>query len=152
MGRRQKKGAERPKPRDLRLVPKDEEVFPASLLERPLWLPEGAAKLWDALVVKLTADGVLQDVHGPAVTNVAMSYYFTMHASALLVRDGMTSTDPEHGDRIRKHPAFQMWRESQAAFGKWADRFQLSPAKGAEVLAEAEEELSEIERLLSGRP
>ena len=136
---------------DLKVVPKDgERLVSPSLLERPSWLPDQAADIWDQLVPKLRSAGVLDEVDGPALVNLVMSYYFTLHAGALLLRDGMMDKDPEHRDRLRKHPAFQMWRDSQAAFSKWADRFKVNPAAREGPLVDAHGELSELEKLLRG--
>ncbi len=137
------------KPR-LKIIPKDEELLPASLLDRPPWLPDEAARLWDALVIRLKAAGVLDEVDGPALLSLVMSYYFTLHAGALLLKDGMLEMDEAHADRKRKHPAFQMWRDSQAAFAKWADRFEVNPAAREGPLTDAHGELSELEKLLGG--
>ena len=139
----------RRKPR-LQIIPKDEELLPASLLDRPPWLPDQAADLWDALVVRLKAAGVLEEVDGPALLNLVMSYHFALYAGALLLKDGMLEKDEAHADRKRKHPAFQMWRDSQAAFAKWADRFEVNPAARDGPLTDAHGELSELEKLLSG--
>ncbi len=60
--------ARKTKPPDLKLVPKTEEILPGALLDRPPWLPDRAADLWDKLVVRLRAAGVLDEVDGPAAT------------------------------------------------------------------------------------
>ncbi len=134
----------------LKIVPEGEEILPASLLDRPAWLPERAAELWDALVVRLRRAGILDEVDGPALLNLVMSYYFALHSGELLVRDGMVEEDEAHAGRLRKHPAFQMWRDSQAAFGRWADRFKVTPSSRKGPLAGSEGELSEMEKLLRG--
>ena len=134
----------------LKVVPKAEELIPASLLERPPWLPDRAAELWDALVLRLRAAGVLDEVDGPALLNLVMSHYFALHSGELLLRDGLLEEDKAHAGRMRKHPAFQMWRDSQAAFSKWAAQFQITPAARKGPLADAEGELSELEKLLRG--
>lgn len=106
--------------------------------------------MWDALVVRLRAAGILDEVDGPALTNLVLSYHFTVYAAELLVRDGMVEEDKAHAGRLRKHPAFQMWRDSQAAFGKWASHFEVTPASREGPLVGAEGELSELEKLLRG--
>ncbi len=136
------------KQQKLKIIPKG----PASLLERPPWLPDRAAELWDALVVRLRRAGILDEVDGPALLNLVMSYYFAVQSGALLLRDGMLQKDEAHAGRLRKHPAFQMWRDSQAAFSKWADRFKVNPAARTGPLADAEQEMSELERILNERP
>ncbi len=136
------------KQQKLKIVPKGEEILPASLLERPPWLPERAAELWDAPVVRLRRAGILDEVDGPALLNLVISYYFALHAGELLLRDGMVEEDKAHAGRLRKHPAFQMWRDSQAAFSKWAQLFKVTPAARKGPLAGAEGELSEMEKLL----
>ncbi len=139
------------KQQKLKIVPKGEEILPpASLLERPPWLPERAAELWDALVVRLRRAGILDEVDGPALLNLVMSYYFALHSGELLLRDGMVEEDKAHAGRLRKHPAFQMWRDSQAAFSKWAQLFKVTPAARKGPLADAQGELSELEKLLRG--
>ncbi len=135
----------------LKIVPKDEDVLPASPFDRPAFLPDPAAELWDTLVVRLREAGILDEVDGPALVNLVMSHYFALHAGTLLLRDGMVEEDEAHAGRLRKHPAFQMWRDSQAAFSKWADRFRVTPAARKGPLAGAEGELSEMEKLLRGR-
>ncbi len=132
----------------LKIVLKDEDVLPASPFDRPAFLPDPAAELWDALVVRLREAGILDEVDGPALVNLVMSHYFALHAGTLLLRDGMVEEDEAHAGRLRKHPAFQMWRDSQAAFAKWAGQFQVTPAARKGPLAGAEGELSELEKLL----
>ena len=134
----------------LKIVLKDEDVLPASPFDRPAFLPDPAAELWDALVVRLREAGILDEVDGPALVNLVMSYYFALHSGELLVRDGLVEEDKAHAGRLRKHPAFQMWRDSQAAFAKWARQFQATPSARKGPLAGAEGELSELEKLLRG--
>ena len=141
--------ARKTKPPDLKLVPKTEEILPA-LLECPAWFPGRAADLWDKLVVRLRAAGVLDEVDGPALLNLVLSYYFAVQAGELLLRDGMIEEDKAHAGRLRKHPAFQMWRDSQAAFSKWATLFEVTPAAREGPLAGAQGKMSELEKLLGG--
>ena len=126
-----------------------EDLLPASLLDRPPWLPQRAAELWDALVLRLRAAGRLDEVDGPALLSLVMSYYFTLHSGALLLKEGMVDVDPANAGRKRKHPAFQMWRDSQAAFSKWATHFELTPGSRDGPLNAAQGELSELEKLLT---
>lgn len=142
--------ARKKKPPDLKLVPKTEEILPGALLECPAWFPDRAAELWDALVVRLRAAGILDEVDGPALTNLVLSYHFAVYAAELLVRDGMVEQDKAHAGRLRKHPAFQIWRDSQAAFSKWASHFEVTPASREGPLADAHGEMSELEKLLGG--
>ncbi len=124
---------------------------PPSLLARPMILPEEAGRLWDALVEKLTAAKVLDELDGPALLNLVMAYHFALQAGSLLVTDGMVQPEPQHRGRTRKHPAFQMWRDSQAAFRRWTDTFKMTPASRKGLLT-AKDELSDLEKLLRRRP
>ena len=143
--------ARKTKPPDLKLVPKTEEILPGALLECPAWFPDRAADLWEKLVVRLRAAGVLDEVDGPALLHLVLSYYFAVQAGELLLRDGMIAEDEAHAGRLRKHPALQMWRDSQAAFSKWATQFEVTPAAREGLLTDAHGELSDLEKLLAGR-
>ena len=128
--------------------PKQMEAL--DLLARPEFLPTRAGQLWDKLVKQLGEAGIVEEVDGPALMNLVMAYHFALYAGALLLKDGLVEIDPAHQNRKRKHPAWQMWRESQAAFSKWADKFKVTPAARQGPLAKAEDEVSELEKILSG--
>ena len=103
------------------------------------------------LVVRLREAGVLDELDGPALANLVLSHYFAVEAGALLLKDGMVEEDEAHAGRLRKHPAFQIWRDSQAAFRRWADTFKLTPGSRRGLLTK-NEEMSDLEKLLRRRP
>ncbi len=135
--------------RKLKVVP--DEIEQESLLDKPPWLPTRAAALWDVVVARRQAAGILEEIDGVAIQNLVLSYHFMLHNAALLLKDGVLEKDEAHADRKRKHPAFQMWRESQAAFMNWSAALGLD-YEPEETIGGGSAELSDLEKLLSGTP
>lgn len=104
---------------------------------------------WRKMAKKLRARGILEDLDEEALYMMAQAYQFAEVMGATLMSDGLVGEDQAHGDRPRKHPAFQMWRESLDRFYKFAKDFGLTPAKREEMeLTEVEKEKTRMEKIL----
>ena len=103
----------------------------------PEFLPVKARELWEKLAPDLAATGRLSEEMAPAMTSLCLAYFFMLWSMNTLARDGMMDVDPAHENRRRKHPAYQMWRDAQAAFRGWAAEFGITPASRTRIEAGA---------------
>lgn len=115
----------------------------------PDFLPERAAKLWETLAYRLDELGQLEDIDESALLGLCVSYHMMLMAAATLMVEGINTTDPAHKDRVRKHPAWQQWREADANFRQWCQKFQITPAarKGLDMPDDGAQE-DPLEQLL----
>lgn len=92
----------------------------------PAGLHAHGQRLWRAVVPVLSAAGTLTPLDQAGLETMCVAYAVAREAAEQLASDGGTHRD-ERGI-LRKHPAFQVWRDAQATFRAWANEFGLTPA------------------------
>ncbi len=80
---------------------------------------------WRKVVGVLSEAGQLTPADTGGLEGLVYSYATMRVAAEQLATEGATHVD-ERGI-IRKHPAFQVWRDAQASYRSWATQFGLTP-------------------------
>jgi P27 family predicted phage terminase small subunit len=106
---------------------------PSEPPEPPDFLPVKAREMWDELAPGLHATGRLEPEHKLAMTNLVLAWYMVLSATMILEEEGLIDVDEAHAQRNRKHPVWQIWRDSQAACRAWATEFGLTPASQVRI-------------------
>ena len=120
----------------------DSPEIATQLPEPPSYLPPHARELWKELAPRLYATGRLLPEDVPAFTILCQAHHFQLHAAVLLMKEGLTVEDKvykrvvkgEDGEAtvlkgmIRKHPAWQMWRDSANVVRQYDTEFGITPS------------------------
>lgn len=122
------------------------EDFP---LEVPQYLPPKGVEVWKDIVRRLEKRGILEDLDKEAIYHMVSAHYFAFVTGAKLMSEGLIEEDSAHGGRKRKHPAFQMWRDSLKQFRSLAGEFYMTPKERQDVeLTEISEGISRMEEIV----
>lgn len=113
------------------LVPPRDRI--RRVLEPPFPLPPEARAMWDRTAPRLERAGRLTEDDLESFGALCMAWGLVVDAASTLHRDGMTAPGTGNDrETVKKHPAFQEWRDSMSTFTSLADRFGLNPkARGA---------------------
>jgi P27 family predicted phage terminase small subunit len=126
------------------------EPKPATPARKPRGMGEGANKFWDQHAAELKRLEILTGVDVPAFRMAAEMYAMAVQAAAILHEDGLvakvTQLDKD-GEvvttGIKKHPAFQILRDSATSFRQFAGDFGMTPSARTRLqLPEEAEQLS----------
>ncbi len=104
-----------------------ENLDRVGLAEPPAYLPEKAKELWRMLAPDLIATDRLRPEDLPLFEMLCLSFHFAAVAGALLAED-ITIKDAAHGDTLRKHPAWQVWRDSVGVLRQIACEYGATPS------------------------
>jgi phage terminase small subunit len=107
--------------------------------------PPGADAVVRAALGEVARIRQVNDADRATAFQLGLAYQYAVRAGKDLAE--ALSVPGEKGG-MKKHPAFQIWRDSQAAFRQWAVEFGLTPAASMRVQRPETEELSELEELL----
>jgi P27 family predicted phage terminase small subunit len=112
------------------LEPVDPGVVPEFLAEH---LPEKAQEFWRTVAPDLVATDRLHTEDVPVFVQLCMAYHFSLESGDLLVKDGMIRKSKETRHIDRKHPAYQMWRDSVGLLKSLACEFGMTPSSRARL-------------------
>lgn len=107
--------------------PKPKPIAP----RMPPGLPEDAQKLWKKIGPELEELNLLTTIDGPAFTMLVLHYSFAMKAMRLLKRDGVMAKG--RGDKTKKHPAHQVFRDHSAQVRAYLSEFGMTPSSRARI-------------------
>ena len=109
-------------------------------------MPDHARRLWRQVVPILADSKTLTPLDGAGLESMCLAYHVMKMAAAELAEAGGTHED----DRgiVRKHPAFQVWRDSQATFRSWAGEFGLTPLARKSIPAAAADKRPDLAEFL----
>jgi P27 family predicted phage terminase small subunit len=151
-----REGEASPEPRVPPVGP--EEGHGRSRFKPPEWLSVDAKRAFGRLVVDIDAawPGTLARMDVMALAVLA-EHYAVLQAAAREMRSGgnraeLTSPDPQHADRTRKNPAWQVFREASSAFVALSKEYGLTLSSrlrmeldaGAPLADDEEDDLDEV--------
>lgn len=93
--------------------------------DAPEDLPAEARAEWDRVVPELNRHGLLAGVDRLVIASYCRAWAHACDAEALLNDSGLVVMDPK-GD-VRKHPAWQIWRESTSLAAALAKELLATP-------------------------
>jgi len=95
----------------------------------PSWLAQEAKELWTSIAPILEADGRLTEQDVPAFIALCVAYSTMISAAKELAEEGVTAIGwgGEAHNSSKKHPAAQVFRDSEKTFTSLCDRFGLNP-------------------------
>ena len=118
-----------------RYVNDHEPQFPApASLYAPRYLSKTAQGLWRRYGHLLVDRGVLRESDVAAFEALCLAYGTMVDAARILKREGLTTVD-ERG-LPRKHPAYQIMRESSMQLKSYCALFGLSPSDRQRLVIE----------------
>ena len=79
------------------------------------------------LAPDLIATDRLRTEDSPLFEMLCLSFHFANVARALL-KEGITATDAAHRGTVRKHPAWQMWRDAVGVLRQLACEYGATPS------------------------
>lgn len=120
----------------------------------PQWLPAEGKRMWKKLAPELERLGLLTKVDGEAFAAACASWANAVEAGKAIKRDGvlmMATVYDRHnepvGERLTRHPGFQILRDSLHQFRSFAAEFGLTPSSRMRLNFPNEEE-QDLEALL----
>lgn len=122
------------------------EPKPASAVKRPRGLGKGAAKFWSEHAAELERLQLMTGVDVPAFRLMAEMYAIAVDAAAEVQAEGLTVASADGG--LKKHPAFQVLRDSATSFRQFSHDFGLNPAARGRLQLPAEAEQLSLAELL----
>lgn len=106
----------------------------------PEWLGKEAKKFYRTYSTMLEEQGALTELDAASFLSMAVAYGVMIEAAKVLAQEGVSA--PGSGrdrDSVKKHPAFQIYRDSEATFRAIATSFGLTPmSRGKLALPEPE--------------
>lgn len=111
-----------------------------SIVRPPAPLSPEALRMWERHASALRKSGRLTDDDLESFWLLCDAWGNILAAAGALDKDGMTAPGTGNDRKtVKKHPAFQEWRDSVATYLSLADRFGLNPkSRGAASQPQAE--------------
>lgn len=121
------------------------EPKPDKVVKRPRAMERLPRRFWDEYAPELERLGILTGVDVPVMQSVAEDYGFMLEAAKQLHEDGLTV---EGREGLKKHPLWQVYRDSRDGLRKGAALFGMDPSARTRMQTPAEaEQLSLMEEL-----
>jgi P27 family predicted phage terminase small subunit len=144
------RGGRKPRP-EFKVVeggPTKPPKLPAKVNGAPNGLPQAGMDLWRSLAPELKRLGLLTPADLGAFAAMCVVWGEAMEAAAAVRSEGQTTV----GDKgtLKKHPQMTILNEMLAQFRQWCAEFGLTPAARQRLRVLPEEEISELEEILSG--
>lgn len=99
---------------------------------------------------KLFVAGLVQQEDRLVFEELCFAFELMVRARKTLLDEGLSEVDRAHGGMLKKHPAFQIYRDTQASFLKLAAKFGITPADRKELGVGIVESNFDLEELLGG--
>lgn len=115
----------------------------------PSYFNSEAKKVWEYFRVQLMRYRIISKLDLVALENLCLATVFRRQAARKLFRGRITRADPKQGGRQAKNPAWQIYRDAQAAERQWAEQLGLTPAARERLKIEPPQPVDELEDLLS---
>ena len=124
------------------------EPRPKTAVKKPRGMGHGAKRFWDDHAVELERLGLLTGVDVPVLRSVAEDYGFMVESAKILHDEGLV-VNGGNGE-IKKHPAWQIFRDSRDGLRRGAALFGMEASARARLkVAEDAEQLTLAEQLFA---
>lgn len=100
-------------------------------LDAPDWMDGRERDAWELVVPLLKSDDITTPADRMALIHLVQSHALILEAQSAL-SEGLV-TDDSANNRVRKSPAFQIWRDTLDRFLDLSERFGLTPEDRAEL-------------------
>ena len=125
---------------------------PGDRLQRPDDLPKEGVELWDEVVDRLDAAGVLDQVDRSALIAMCIQWAAAVRLGRVIKEEGYFATGST--GQLVEHPAFAMQRASHAMFLRFAEQYAITPAARARVAASMRDRgsVDELDAIIGAAP
>jgi len=147
----------KPKPKSMKVLQgkfpagkKPSTIAVADVGEPPRYFNAEAKRLWNYYKRQLMKYRIITELDPQALENLCIAALFVRKAGRKLMREGIVRIDKKQGGRQAKHPAWQVYRDAQAAERQWAEQLGLTPAARERLKIELPQESDDLEEILRG--
>ena len=114
----------------------------------PAYFNPEARKVWEYFRRALLRYRIISSLDLIALENLCLATIFRRQSARKLFKGGITRVDKKQGGRQAKNPAWQIYRDAQAAERQWAEQLGLTPAARERLKIDPPGEVDDLDEML----